>query len=365
MIETNRRPNITALIAAIACTLLSLTSAALMFSFRAQLTEIGSDLRVSFLSLFATAVSAIAALLGTVIGVLAIAKSRTHRIDYWTLAIPLVFGPTVFVIAATWPTGQTLLSAVSKGNVRKVQWSLRFGVDPNANSTWGWDSNRGDSVLAIAARKGDRRIVQLLLDAGASVDSPDDKSFPLTLAAAGGHEEIVEALVNAGAEINKADNVGQTALGAAVVGGHFYVAEYLLSLGATPNANVGAAVQSKGWREKLDFLQAHGVDLDAEQGASRYTALMIAAHDGREEAVRYLLDQGCQPNRRNAFRQTAGDYVRIRIADMERWHSDAKAWTPQTGWPAPKIPSEDEWQTQLGPYLRILEMLRDAEGQVT
>jgi len=343
--------------------MISLISAALMFSCRAQLTEIGSDIGDRILMLYAVAASAIAALIGIVIGVFVIVRSRTHRLDYWCLAIPLIFGPTAYFVAATWPTGQTLLSATYEGNVSKVQWSLRFGVSPDTHEVQGWSGDlRGDTVLAIAARKGNLRIVQLLLDAGATIDSPDDTSFPLTLAAAGGHQKIVEVLINGGAEINKADRVGQTAFGAAAANGHFDLAKYLLARGAAPNANVVAAVQSKGWREKLNFLKAHGADLNAEPGAARFTALMFAANDGREEAVRYLLDQGCQPNRRNSSRQTAADFAEIRIADMERWLSDAKAWTPATGRPQPKIPSEEEWQAQLGPHRRILEMLEAASN---
>ena len=66
--------------------------------------------------------------------------------------------------------------------------------------------------------------------------------------------------------------------------------------------------------ERLKYLVEHGFDLNAEMADGACTPLMVAADMGRASAVQYLLNQGCDPNHRNRFGETALTIVEGKIA---------------------------------------------------
>ena len=66
--------------------------------------------------------------------------------------------------------------------------------------------SNGYSVLHWAARKGEIRMVQMLLDSGACEDDrTEDGNTPLALAARVGHDDILELLIQRGCNVNNAD----------------------------------------------------------------------------------------------------------------------------------------------------------------
>lgn len=71
----------------------------------------------------------------------------------------------------------------------------------------------GMSALHLAALRGDRALVQLLLDSGATVDIRDmTGSTPFHLAVSYRHIPVVKLLLKEGADINAQDNSGTTPL---------------------------------------------------------------------------------------------------------------------------------------------------------
>jgi ankyrin repeat protein len=71
-----------------------------------------------------------------------------------------------------------------------------------------------DNALLLAAKQGDARIVQTLLDAGANVNARNSNAeTALHLAAERGHCDVVRLLVARGADLALVDNGNQTALG--------------------------------------------------------------------------------------------------------------------------------------------------------
>ena len=67
--------------------------------------------------------------------------------------------------------------------------------------------------LAESCRKGDPKVVRLLLEPGASKNAEDDKGdTPLRLTARNGHVEIAQLLVEAGADKDLRSRLGCTAL---------------------------------------------------------------------------------------------------------------------------------------------------------
>jgi hypothetical protein len=64
---------------------------------------------------------------------------------------------------------------------------------------------------------------------------------------------------------------------------------------------------AKAGRVKLvqALLEEHGADVNASAERSNYTALIVAAYDGREDVVRLLLSRGADPRMCNKFGETA------------------------------------------------------------
>ena len=121
-------------------------------------------------------------------------------------------------------------------------------------------------ALIEAARKGDLKQVQELLDEGVNINSSDKEGqTALMNAARKGMSEVVTMLLEEGIEVNAKDNMGRTALNWAAGLGHMEVARTLLQKGADIN-NKG------GWN-----------------GA---TPLMWAAENGHLGAVKLLLEKG-------------------------------------------------------------------------
>jgi ankyrin repeat protein len=85
-----------------------------------------------------------------------------------------------------------------------------------------------DKLLLESAAEGRSRSVELLLDAGASIDGKDgDGCTPLHLAAYNGYVETARVLVTNGASIDIANRFGRTPLHYAVSEGRLALAQML------------------------------------------------------------------------------------------------------------------------------------------
>ena len=126
----------------------------------------------------------------------------------------------------------------------------------------------GDNTenLAQAAKRGDLKAVNSLLESGVDVDTEDSKQHATALmwAAHEGYPDVVELLIEHGASINKRKATGETAL--------WFAAQ-------------------QGWIEALKVLIQHGADVNITgwQGAS---ALEVARKKGHQEVEDYLRQVG-------------------------------------------------------------------------
>ena len=96
-----------------------------------------------------------------------------------------------------------LLTAVDEGQSDVVQELLDSGIDPNKDA-----GPEGEYPLHLAALKGNKEIVQILLDNGAKIDlraTNKDEATPLHWAAFFGQKDMVSLLIEAGAPINALD----------------------------------------------------------------------------------------------------------------------------------------------------------------
>ena len=107
-----------------------------------------------------------------------------------------------------------------------------------------------DALLISAAGAGEKRRVQLLLSAGADVNTSDQIGYtPVMRAAENGHLSVVKVLVAAGANVNVSQG-GESLLMKIVASGDLLTAERLVAAGADVN------YRGKGGQTALDIARA-------------------------------------------------------------------------------------------------------------
>jgi len=187
---------------------------------------------------------------------------------------------------------KALINAVQAGNVTEVERLLDKGADLE------WRNSVGCWPLALAARLGDQNMVELLLEAGALVDSKSKMRHrtPLSFAASSGHVPVVEILLRHKAAVNAPDCYYRTPLSFAAGDGHKVVVELLLEN--------GAAIDFKDFEDRtpLSYAVVNGhqavVELLLQENAfvdprscRDVTPLSFAARHGHEAMVRLLLSK--------------------------------------------------------------------------
>ena len=191
----------------------------------------------------------------------------------------LIVIASVFAIseASALSSYEKMLRAVEDGEYSEVKLLLDRGIDPNTTDP------KGMSVLMIAARKGDARIVSLLIQRRANVGqrSPAGDTA-LLMAALNGNTKVISSLLDAGGDLNPAK--GWAPLHYAAFAGNAAAVRLLLERGA-----------------KKDAVAPNG-----------YTALMLAARNGKVGATKALLYADPDVNFRSVTGETALSVARKR-----------------------------------------------------
>jgi hypothetical protein len=121
---------------------------------------------------------------------------------------------------------------------------LRHGADPNGWTTDRYTMNPAGSPVYIAAKRGNREILQLLKESGATMDAeaPTDSSMvstPLLCAVYDGDLDAARLLIEYGSDVNHVSRGHNTALMQAIVysAGHRQaeIVKLLLAHGANPD----------------------------------------------------------------------------------------------------------------------------------
>ena len=193
--------------------------------------------------------------------------------------------------------GRGLVEAAQDGDLEGVAELLDAGADVNALV-------RGDgTALLIAARRGDRRMVEMLLQRGAAdIAAPGDGSA-LIQAARQGFSDIVRMLIEGGADVDLPVAGDGSPLIMAARGGHAEIVRMLLDRGADVNLGVQGdgnpliMAARGGHVDILRMLLDRGAIIDAEVPGDE-NAIISGSEAGHLEAVRYLVSRGANVNSR-------------------------------------------------------------------
>jgi hypothetical protein len=128
-------------------------------------------------------------------------------------------------------TIESLAKCVTEGKTLELSLFLASGFSPDTKD------KAGVPLLNLAARGGQRDVLNVLLKSGASVNIPSDdrSSSALMDSAMGKHSDMMEDLIHAGAEVNVKSKDGQSALILAVGLNDAASVEILLKAGADPD----------------------------------------------------------------------------------------------------------------------------------
>jgi ankyrin repeat protein len=160
--------------------------------------------------------------------------------------------------------GSPVAEAARLGDARAVEALLQQGLDVDGRGT------DGTPALHWAVRVNDKAMVDLLLAAGADVNAANRYGqAPIHVAVQYRHVDMLRALVDAGADIEAADASGEPPLVFATRVGAAEIVEELLGLGA---------------------------EVDARDSVYGQTALMLAVREEHSDLVPRLLASGADVN---------------------------------------------------------------------
>lgn len=159
--------------------------------------------------------------------------------------------------------------------------------------------------LITAAEKGDLRSLGILIEAGFSVNSLNDRGVPaISRAIEKNHLPVIRMLIDAGANVNLKDSNGITPLMVAIEEGNRHIFAYLMEqspeLELTDQLHETALIKAAhaGNTTLARKLIEAGAEIDVTNLQGQ-TPLMIAAENQRTGIVKALLEAGANPNIRD------------------------------------------------------------------
>lgn len=227
-------------------------------------------------------------------------------------------------LAAALHAQTPLQDAASRDDLAAVKQLLKDGANPNA------------VTLSLACINGDPDLIGVLLKAGADANAPlTDGTTPLMAAASSGSVAAVRVLLQAGAAIDAKESHGQTALMFAAARNRAEVIRFLIARGADSKitTNVTKLGRSQFDEDGNPIAAGGGRGGGARGGAGGQargatatvmggmTALLLAARNGHQDAVRALVASGADVNR-----VSAGDQSSPLVIAICNGHYDVAAY---------------------------------------
>ena len=199
------------------------------------------------------------------------------------------------------PDGTTALHRAVEANQEDIVAALLAkGADPNAANRY------GITPLWLAATNGSATVTRMLLKAGAGATAKLPHGETALMAAARtGEPETINLLIAAGADPNAHEtSQGETALMWAAAENHPEAIRALIKGGANPDLH-GKALDLA----PMKWMQVGMVDTMLASGG--WTAVMYAARQDAQDAVRALAESGADLNTQDADGATALQFAII------------------------------------------------------
>lgn len=147
-----------------------------------------------------------------------------------------------------------LLQKGANKDIRNRVGKTAYDVAAEHGHTRLFDALRLGESLSIAARKGEVRTIQRLLQTGASINGRDQHGWTtLHRASFKGQLEAVRVLIEKGVDINARDEDGYSALLCAVESGHVEIIEFLIKKGADVEVRTNKGVSALLIAESLQY----------------------------------------------------------------------------------------------------------------
>ena len=150
-------------------------------------------------------------------------------------------------------------------NIELIKLLLRSGANPNRHS------ENGKTALYWATVGDENELVELLIEAGATVEAeqPKDGYTSLHIASEHGNREITELLLKSGGKsaLNKFDETSRTPLMWALEKGYLEIAHMLIEAGADVNAFDEPRIGNTALRQIVDRGSYEMIELLVKAGA--------------------------------------------------------------------------------------------------
>ena len=199
---------------------------------------------------------------------------------------------------------QKLLEACESGDHEAVSRLLDEGADITTKNS------NGDTGLHLGVCRGHEQVVMTLINHGIDVNISDIKWTPLMEAAQAGQLKMVQILLDHGAKVNtKSDDGGVTALNKATIGNFPDIVSLLLQHGAdeTIADNGGQIAIQRAEEQGYDEVIKVFCEAWKKKGSSLHVELLTAAKEGRGRLVLGLITAGADIQTRDERGETGLD----------------------------------------------------------
>ncbi|MBF0124468.1 MAG: ankyrin repeat domain-containing protein [Magnetococcales bacterium] len=231
-------------------------------------------------------------------------------------------GCNALILAGEWLQPQNVEALIQRG--AQVNYQSRLGWTALLKSVRVVPRNFEERTRQLA-------VVKTLLANGADVKVRADKgATPLILAAKSGNKALLELLLDYRAEIDAQDKGGNTALMWAAKLGHLEAVNLLLAHHASVSKNhvCGCTAlllaSEQGHDQVVQALLDHQSDIHAKN-EDGMTALMFAAQKGHLKTVSLLFERGARVNDMNNHGATA------RLLAIENRHDEVEQFLQAAG----------------------------------